>query len=471
MHRFFCALNLPQNRQAMNYSFLKDVVGSPWQVEVQTLNGLLPILKGMISGLSIEKGEEPQNHLSYTVPAAVASQEDMSDDDQPEAEEFSPKVINIIPLRSVLTKHDQDCGPRGTRTLASRLLKADAESNVIGHILIVESGGGQVNAVPEMTEAMIKCTKPIVVWIDGMAASAAYYISCYAKEIIASRELDVVGCIGTMLMWEGRASKSEANEDGDIQVTIYADGAEEKNAEYEQAINEFNFQPAKDRMLNPLNAKFKADVKSQRAAVTEDQLKGKTYFAREVVGSMIDYIGSFEFAIERVKILANYKNNSSSGGNQKSNKSKPMAKQFLLLNQTLNVEALEGTEEGVFLNEEQLQSIELGLELNQQLATERDAAILAEQNANTTIGTLQQQVTEAQATAAAVIDPFNAIDPTIASAETPEAKVAAIRTLLAAKPGAAPVQTIGPVEEHEVDEADWETINNLPHNQQVDSNL
>ncbi|MEI7424181.1 MAG: S49 family peptidase [Prolixibacteraceae bacterium] len=457
----------------MNYSFLKDVIGSPWQVEVQTLNGLLPILKGMISGLSIEKGEEPQNHLSYTIPASFTSQEDICDEDdnEPEVEEYSPKVINIIPLRSVLTKHDQDCGPRGTRTLANRLLKADAESNVIGHILVVESGGGQVNAVPEMTEAMLKCTKPIVVWIDGMAASAAYYISCYAKEIIASRDLDVVGCIGTMLVWEGRKSKSEANEEGDIQVTIYADGAEEKNAEYEQAINEFNFQPAKERMLNPLNAKFKTDVKSQRSAVTDDQLKGKTYFAGEVIGTLIDSIGTFEFAVERVKILANYKNNSSAGGNQKSNNSKPMAKQFLLLNQTLNVEVLESTEEGVFLNEEQLQSIEQGLELNQQLATERDNALAAEQTANTTIGTLQQQVTDAQAAAAAVIDPFNAIDPTIASAETPEAKVAAIRALLAAKPGANPVQIVGPVEEHETEEADWETINNLPHNKLVDSNL
>lgn len=147
-----------------------------------------------------------------------------------------------------------------------------------------------------------------------------------------------------------------------------------------------------------------------------------------------------------------------------------MAKQFLLLNQTLNVEVLESTEEGVFLNEEQLQSIEERLELNQQLATERDNALAAEQTANTTIGTLQQQVTDAQAAAAAVIDPFNAIDPTIASAETPEAKVAAIRTLLAAKPGAVPVQIVGPVEEHETEEADWETINNLPHNKLVDSN-
>ena len=454
----------------MNYPFLKDVIGSPWQIDVQTLNGLFPILKGMVNGLNIDKGEEPQNHIPFTVMAAASDESDLNEDN-PEVEEYSPKVINIIPLRGVLTKHDQDCGPRGTRTIGNRLLKADAESNVIGHILIVESGGGQSVAVAEMTDAMQKCTKPIVTWIDGVAASAGYYIPAYSKEIIASRELDVVGCIGTMLVWEGRSAKSEANEDGEIQVRIYADGAEDKNAEYEAAINEFNFSPVKESLLNPLNAKFKTDVKFQRPGVADEQLKGKTYFAKDVVGTLIDAIGPFEMAVERVKALANYKSTTSKGSKQISINNIPMAKQFLHVNQVLSVEALEGSEDGVFLNEEQLQSIEESLEANQQLVTERDAAIQLTETANTTIGTLQQEVTDAQAAAAAVIDPFNAIDPTIASAETPEAKVAAIRTLLAAKPGSAPVQTIGQVEDETSDDTDWDTINSLEHNQLVDSNL
>jgi protease-4 len=435
---FLCS-KLAENRQIMNYPFLKDVIGSPWQIDVQTLNGLFPILKGMVNGLNIDKGEEPQNHMPFTVIAAASGESD-SIEDNPEVEEYSPKVINIIPLRGVLTKHDQDCGPRGTRTIGNRLVKADAESNVIGHILIVESGGGQSVAVAEMTDAMMKCTKPIVTWIDGVAASAGYYIPAYSKEIIASRELDVVGCIGTMLVWEGRSAKSEANDDGEIQVRIYADGAEDKNAEYEAAINEFNFSPIKESLLNPLNAKFKSDVKSQRPAVIDEQLK--TYLAKDVVGTLIDAIGPFELAVERVKALANYKSTTSKGSNQITINNIPMAKQFPHVNQVLSVEALERSEDGVFLNEEQLQSIEESLEANQQLVTERDAAIQLTETANTTIGTLRQEVTDAQAAAATVIDPFNAIDPTIALAETPEAKVAAIRTLLAAKPGVIPAQAL-----------------------------
>lgn len=457
----------------MNYAFLKDIIGSPWQIEVQTLNSLLPILRGMVNGLSVDKAAEPSSHQPYALSASKGEIVMWSQLEAPipqDGSEPSPKVISVLPIRSVLTKHDQDCGPVGTRTLASRLIRADTNESVLGHILVVESGGGQAIAVPELTDAMQNCTKPIVVWIDGVAASAAYYISSYANEIIASREMDLVGCIGTMLVWEGRKSKSAENQDGQIHVTIYADGSEQKNAEYEAAINDFNFQGAKDRMLNPLNAKFQSDVLFNRSSTTEDQLKGRTYFASEVVGTLVDSIGNFDTAVQRLLALANFKENIPTQNNQSLNNSKPMTKQFLHVNQVLSVESLEGSEEGVFLNQDQLGAIEEGLLANQQLASERDTANQERDTANTTMGSMQQQIADSLATAAAAYDPFNAIDPSVALALTPQSKAEAIRTLLAAKPATLAVQTIGQVEEHLAGDADWETINSLPHNKQVDLN-
>ena len=462
----------------MNYSFLKDVIGSPWQVDSQTLNGLLPILRGVLSGLSIDKSEEPQNHRPFRIyasnslrnPLAQDSTQDLEIEQKREEEHSQAKVINVIALRSVLTKHDQECGPRGTRTQASRLLSADSNASVLGHILIVESGGGQVIAVPEMTEAMQQCTKPIVVWVDGISASAAYYISCYAKEIIASRDTDIIGCIGTMLVWEGRKSKSEENQDGDVQVTIYADGSENKNSEFVAAINEFNFKPAQDRILNPINAKFKADVLSQRPLVTEEQLTGSTYTAGEVVGTLVDSIGNFDFAISRILQLSNFTETPATSNNQSSFNNQTMVKQFLHVNQVLNVELLEGSDEGVFLNQEQLESINQGLEANQQLASQRDDAFQERDNATATMATMQQTIDDALSAAAVVFDPLNAIDPTIASAQTPDEKATAIRALLSARPGTPALQIIGEVEKEFAEDVDWDTINNLPHNKSVDTN-
>lgn len=464
----------------MNYEFLKDVIGSPWQIEPRTLNSLYPIFKAMISGISLESSPEPQNHIPYFINADLRKPgcedddcgDDEDDDDEddmendlPDNDLENPKTIHVLPIRSVLTKHDQNCGPVGTRTLGNRLIEADRDRNVLGHILLIESGGGQASAVPELSEAIQKCSKPLVVWIDGCACSAAYYIATYCNEIIASRPMDYVGSIGTLSQFESRKSKSPENEDGVISVTIYADGSSEKNEEFETAINEFDFTLMKERILNPFNEKFQQDVITNRPQVLLEQLKGRTYYARDVIGSLIDSIGEFSTAVDRVIALANYTAPATSkqgATNQNITKSKIEMKQFPHLNSVLAVEALEATEEGAFLNEEQFTSIEERLELNQQLATERDTAVQSLETATATLGATQASLEQAY-------DPFNAIDPTIAAAITPEAKAEAVRTLLATPPAVAAVQNLGQ-NNTETDQVDWEAINNLPHNKAVDAN-
>jgi protease-4 len=444
----------------MNYTFVKDLIGSPWQIEVSTLNNVYPIFRGLFSGLQIDPGTEPLNQKPYAVKASdrsVIRQYSEGPEENPDDVEEVPndgpneKVINVIPIRSILTKHDQYCGPVGTRTLSKRLLNADADNNVIGHILIIESGGGQSAAAPEMTEAMEKCTKPIVAWIDGISASAAYHISCYAKEIIASRELDSVGCIGTMMLFSGRKAKSEENSLGEVSVTIYADQASEKNEDYEKAINEFDFKLIKEGILNPINEKFITNVKTQRPQVLPEQLKGKTYFAKDVIGSLVDSIGSFETAVDRVLELANYKNEPDTGNSNQSIKQTKQMKQFTQLNSALNVESLESSDEGVFLQEIQLEIIEQRLEANQQLVTERDQAVQERDTATASL-------TEAKANAAKAYDPFNAIDPTIAEATTPEAKAEALRSLLSKQPGTTPVGTLAKKDDPIENEADLDAF-------------
>jgi len=449
----------------MNFEFIKEAISSPWQIEPHTLNSMLPIFRSMLNGLQIEKSNEPPANIPYLIAASDLSAPMCPDPDHKseniESPEPSLKVIHVLPVRSVLTKHDQDCGPMGTRTLASRLLKADAAINVIGHILVIESGGGQSIAVPELTEAMQNCTKPVIAWIDGMAASAAYYIASYAREIIASRDTDMIGCIGTMATYEGRKSKSAENSLGEVSVTIYADGSEQKNEEYEKAINDFDFKLIKERILNPLNEKFKSDIQSCRPSILPEQMLGRTYFASEVVGSLIDAIGSFDTALDRILALSNYVNEIPL--NQQSNNTQIIMKQFAHLNNVLQVDHLECSEDGSFLNEEQLQSVEELLESNQQLFTERNSVVQELTTAN-------KALAAAQASLAAAYDLFNAIDPTIAASETAEVKASAIRTLLASQLAATPVQLLQEDDQPTVREVDWNLIDNLSHNKQFDIN-
>ncbi|HAQ20869.1 MAG TPA: hypothetical protein DCR40_16800 [Prolixibacteraceae bacterium] len=139
-----------------------------------------------------------------------------------------------------------------------------------------------------------------------------------------------------------------------------------------------------------------------------------------------------------------------------------MKTQFLNVNQVLTVESLESTAEGVFLNETQLEVLENRLALDQQIIAERDTANTARDAAIAERDTANANLMNA-------IDPFNAIDASIASAETPEAKVLAIRALLSKKPATQPAGNMSkgdPVS----DGVEWDVINNLEHNKKVDQN-
>jgi ATP-dependent Clp protease, protease subunit len=139
-----------------------------------------------------------------------------------------------------------------------------------------------------------------------------------------------------------------------------------------------------------------------------------------------------------------------------------MKTQFLNVNKVLKVENLESTADGVFLNETQLAEIENRLALDQQIIAERDTANAARDAAIAERDTANTNLVYA-------MNPFNAIDASIASADSSEAKVLAIRALLSKKPATQPAGNMGksdPVS----DGVEWDVINNLPHNKQVDKN-
>ena len=135
-----------------------------------------------------------------------------------------------------------------------------------------------------------------------MMCSAAIYAGSYCDYIIANREDDRVGCVGTMIQIVDYPKSGQIST-GEISVRVYADGSEEKNQDYEEAL-QGNIQMIKDDVLNPLNAKFVEAMKTNRALSDNTLLKGKTYFAKDVVGTLIDEIGSLQTAVDKVVSLS-----------------------------------------------------------------------------------------------------------------------------------------------------------------------
>lgn len=96
-------------------------------------------------------------------------------------------------------------------------VKAEADPNVTGVIINIDSPGGDVRGIGDAAKiinAITKqSTKPIKVFVSGFMASAAYYVgSAVGSQNIISSESGLVGSIGVVLTARGKS------EDGDIEI-------------------------------------------------------------------------------------------------------------------------------------------------------------------------------------------------------------------------------------------------------------
>jgi protease IV len=204
--------------------------------------------------------------------------------------------VAVIPIRSEILKYDLPCGPRGSQSILSDIKQSDQNPSIRSILLVVDSPGGQVTGTDLLADAIAKCETPVVAYIEGMAASAAYWIVSGAKRIIASSDLDRIGSIGTMLLVEDLQPAFEKL--GVKFHEIYASLSTEKNLDFNQAL-EGDYDPLRKNMLDVINAKFHSMVKANRPALDESTLTGKTYFAQEAIRlGLIDEIGSYESALE-----------------------------------------------------------------------------------------------------------------------------------------------------------------------------
>lgn len=324
----------------MVFSKFTQNLRGPWMIHPEQAAVMLPVLKGVLEGY-ITEFDKPKSavriscsdfYTGGTVPSGMES-----------------KSIYVTYLEGTMLKYDY-CGEPGTRRIADELLKADRDNDIVGHIIVADSGGGNADSVPDLADAIRQLEKPVVAYIDGMAASACIYAISYTDRIIAHQPTDMVGCIGTMIEISGY-SKYHKSQDGYIRCRIYADASSEKNADYEAAL-EGNAQIIKEEMLNPLAEKFIADMKANRPGVQDSQLIGKTYFARDVVGTLIDSIGTFNDAVKTVLDLAS----------EQTKTSTDMAKYKNLENIPSLKGQVYGEDGSTTLQECQLQDIEAALE-------------------------------------------------------------------------------------------------------------
>jgi protease-4 len=202
--------------------------------------------------------------------------------------------VAVIPVRGELMKYNQFCGPAGMQTIGQRIQEADVHRNISSIMLIVDSPGGTVDGTKALGNIIKGTTKPTTGLVDGMAASGGKWLISNCDRVIATTEIDQVGSIGVMNSfidmqpyWESLGIKFHE---------VYSDLSKDKNRLFRE-MRHGDYENYKKAVLDPLAQEFRDIIKTNRPNVKDEHLTGKMFFAKDVVGTLIDEIASFDDAI------------------------------------------------------------------------------------------------------------------------------------------------------------------------------
>lgn len=264
----------------MEFSLIRDIIGKPWLID--------PLYVSFL-GANIQNFVENKG----TYESSFENQNDYSQNDNDK--------IQVININGELLKNDTNSGRIGMRSISNLISEAQNNENIKGTILIIDSPGGTVDGTLDLVDAIKKTSKPIVTVVDGMAASAGYWIAAATDKIFAQNNFAKVGSIGVMLSFTDVQPFYERQ--GVKFHRINADQSKDKNKMFEDILKG-NYEEYRKTNLNPIADEFINSVKEMRP-LSDDQFSGKTFFAKDVIGTMIDEIGSFDDAINYINSHSN----------------------------------------------------------------------------------------------------------------------------------------------------------------------
>ncbi|MBA3652215.1 MAG: signal peptide peptidase SppA, partial [Chthoniobacterales bacterium] len=109
--------------------------------------------------------------------------------------------IAVITLRGLISSSvPGTAGDTMVDDLKLALQQARDDDRVKGVVLEVDSPGGEVTASDVIYNAVVKtrARKPVVVYMDSLAASGGYYVSCGGKYLMAN-DTTITGSIGVII--------------------------------------------------------------------------------------------------------------------------------------------------------------------------------------------------------------------------------------------------------------------------------
>jgi protease-4 len=349
-----------------------SLLNSPWYIHDASVSALLPFLLSMAKSRPLPIAKEPD------VISVFYEADDEGDYNIVQDVRSDARYIPVLSIKNAIFKYDQQCGPRGTQTMMAMMEEWKGNDSIMGVVLDIDSGGGQGAGTPEFAEYIHNYPKPVGVYSNGLICSAAFWIAAGAKAgITINKHADFVGSLGAMGKYVNMDGvlRKEGAEIRDI----YSTRSPRKNEE-SRAMAKGDDSLYLANILDPGADSIIADCKKYRPQLQDEVFEGAIYPPEKALElGLVDRIGTINDVFDDIVRLSKEQ----SSNNQNSNTmSKPRANVQAVLGLTA---PLASTENGSYLNEVQLDTIEASLTTanseKERLQGELNTATAAQQKA------------------------------------------------------------------------------------------
>lgn len=285
-----------------NFQLISQILRGSWLIEQGFANDMMPLVAKMINGDPVsfyDTAPEENEEISSSYILGRESSGRIIKMENASIDEIPPNSIAVIQQRGVVMKGDF-CGMQGTASMRSEIIELTKSPKIGAAIIVADSPGGAVNGTHELTDAIYNSNKPIIGFVDGMAASAAYLILSGASEIYASHQAATIGSIGVLVTLRDYTEQLKAM--GVKEETFVATTSPNKLAMMGEALAG---NPEKlEAYLDKTHAIFMDTVRRTRTEVSDETMDGSIYLAEEALDrDLIDGIATFERVVDRAAEL------------------------------------------------------------------------------------------------------------------------------------------------------------------------
>ena len=198
--------------------------------------------------------------------------------------------VNVIPIDGPITRNGDACS-YGSKEIRDWMMEAASNKYCRAHALVINTPGGSAWAKNDFQQAIDFAHQQgqrVYGLIDGLCASAGMYLASFCDEVYVVNLKDQLGCVGVMASFFTLKNGDKNQFNSETYHEYYDPESTDKNKEIRD-IAEDDDASLLIEELKKLGEEFRADMKKSFPSADVDlHLKGKVFYADEVMGILCD---------------------------------------------------------------------------------------------------------------------------------------------------------------------------------------